>query len=370
MNLHSIGKSVAAALVLGIALTGAAPAQTGYGNVGDGLRVRQAPVMDTQGFGRPIPAYTLTIPYHWVEQGGIRWGNFDNCRGNHWELDWVASSPDYRFGAALFPNTVWTFSPNGSPVNENCPYVRAQSARDFLTWRASGIAPDARVVGYRDRYDLLAEIGLRPGPEQNPPMGTLMSFDAGEVIINYSIDGERYEALMTAAVLIYTGWLPADSPNPEFIMVTGSVLGQFMSAAPQGQLNRSFAEMIRRSMAMTPEWAREISAYNRRLHEERVRQSSAAHRARMEAAYAANEAQLQAYLARSDTSDRNHRETMEQVRGVETWDDPRTGEPVQLDRNFSYAWAIEGGGYHVTNDAGFDPVAEFGVPGTQMQLTR
>ncbi len=63
----------------------------------------------------------------------------------------------------------------------------------------------------------------------------------------------------------------------------------------------------------------------------------------------------QAYEARRASDDRVYREISEQIRGVETYDDPLETYPVQLPSDYEYAWRSSAGGYVLSNDAGFDP---------------
>ena len=72
------------------------------------------------------------------------------------------------------------------------------------------------------------------------------------------------------------------------------------------------------------------------------------------------------YNERMAIQDRTHRETMEAVRGVETYLNS-SGQPVQLDYTYRNAWQLADGSYFLTNDASFNPNATFNMDGRQLQ---
>jgi hypothetical protein len=65
------------------------------------------------------------------------------------------------------------------------------------------------------------------------------------------------------------------------------------------------------------------------------------------------------YDNRQVASDRQQRERIEAIRGVETYNDPVAGTPVQLDNSYQHAWRVNNrdNTYILTNDANFNPGA-------------
>jgi hypothetical protein len=64
--------------------------------------------------------------------------------------------------------------------------------------------------------------------------------------------------------------------------------------------------------------------------------------------------------------DRMQRESIEAVRGVETYHDPVGGWNVQLDANYDHAWRVNNqDAYILTKDPNFNP-GEYGIEATQM----
>lgn len=61
------------------------------------------------------------------------------------------------------------------------------------------------------------------------------------------------------------------------------------------------------------------------------------------------------YNKRQVSEDRIYDQFSESIRGVETYDNPVTGRPVQLPSDFSHAWVSTTGEYFLTNSAGDNP---------------
>jgi hypothetical protein len=63
----------------------------------------------------------------------------------------------------------------------------------------------------------------------------------------------------------------------------------------------------------------------------------------------------QSYQDQQASHDRIFSQVSEQIRGVETYTHPFEGRPVELPSDFKFAWAAAGGGFLLSNDAGFNP---------------
>src|SRR5690606_33933005 len=126
--------------------------------------------------------------------------------------------------------------------------------------------------------------------------------------------------------------------------------------APAGTLDLTMTEAIRRSFLPQPEWSRIIATHRARAAADfaetagRIAEINRQRNAEVSAIIASN------YDAAEASGDRDYRETMEAVRGVETYVDT-SGQHVQLDYNYRQAWQLEDGSYVLSNDAFFDPVA-------------
>ena len=64
--------------------------------------------MDNQGFGQPMPAFSLMVPQHWQTEGGVVWSQSDPCNSMGYNFAFAAAAPDRRFGVAVLPSLSWS----------------------------------------------------------------------------------------------------------------------------------------------------------------------------------------------------------------------------------------------------------------------
>ncbi|BBO84528.1 hypothetical protein DSCO28_50940 [Desulfosarcina ovata subsp. sediminis] len=63
----------------------------------------------------------------------------------------------------------------------------------------------------------------------------------------------------------------------------------------------------------------------------------------------------QSWKTRQQAEDRASREFSEYIRGTENYNDPSSGNPVELPGGYDHAWGNSLGEYVLSNDSGFDP---------------
>ena len=70
------------------------------------------------------------------------------------------------------------------------------------------------------------------------------------------------------------------------------------------------------------------------------------------------------------TDDRIQRRSLEAIRGVDTYMDPVSNKPVQLDHTYGNAWRVHGqDAYILTKSPNFNP-GQYGIEATQMKVIR
>jgi hypothetical protein len=80
-----------------------------------------------------------------------------------------------------------------------------------------------------------------------------------------------------------------------------------------------------------------------------------------------NEIQMGTWQSRNQSMDRQQRETIEGIRGVETYNDPHYGGTVQLSNQYQHAWQLRDGSYLLTDDPNFDPARALNIQGTRLR---
>jgi hypothetical protein len=181
----------------------------------------------------------------------------------------------------------------------------------------------------------------------------------------------------------------------DFRTITGGTAGTFAATAPDGALDFTMIEAVRKSFTPDPAWLQRFFALKNAIggiQTQGVAERSAIIVAGGAAATKSNIAAFQsmtnASIANSNasidatrpsdggafpgdlTGDRMQRESIEAVRGVETYHDPVGGMNVQLDATYDHAWRINNQDtYILTKDPNFNP-GQYGLEATQMGVVK
>lgn len=359
----------------GLAGAASAPAVAQNPNV---LRVKQVHAMDNSGFEKPLPAFSMLVPYHWNAEGGVVWNPQDRCNSSGYNFAFKAASPDNAFGVTVLPTVSWSAQYGMPPVQGACPSADLRSARAFLEWYVGRITPGAQVLDFRGRPDLLKDYASFAS--RTPLPGGAYSetaVDAGEVLVAFTDNGRDMRGVVAAVVILWHTHFPG-SPSmmagvpsvPDMDDFGGSSLPAFGAFAPVGKLDTRTAEMIRKSLQPGAEWSRRIAEHHAVLSRQNQKGATDRHNIRMRTSREIGEMINRGYQDRSETQERGHREFIESIRGVETYDDPYHGGTVQLDNSYDHAWQLNDGSYVLTDDPSFDPYATFGRDGQQLKVTR
>ncbi len=358
------------------------------------FQMSRVQIMDNSGFDKPIRAATVLIPAGWRAEGGVVWGPHGQC-GSDYSTRWQAVSPDGASALSMVPMPNWQGSRSAYPAGPQqnpCPDAFHASVRAFLEASAQQLFTGARVLDYRALDDEVKP--LRDMMAQLPPLPQVQGYqsqltvDAGEVLVAFTENGREMRAsLSTIATISRTRM--ADIMNPGrigFESVQGTPMNFVVVKAPNGQLDLGLRRRVLTSMRFDGEWSRRVNDFSARKQaaqaktsEEIMRINAAGSAARLQASASAHEARMGTlretndimngiYNDRQLSSDRVQRERIESIRGVETYNDPVSGGPVQLDNNYQHAWRVSNRDdtYILTNDVNFNPGA-YGIEAQQLK---
>ncbi len=333
------------------------------------LRVKRAEIMDRNGFERPMVAYTLFVPAGWTGTGAVEYAPPGGCGPDH-RINWKATAPDGSASIQMVPEEKWSGS--NMPIQDPCLQSPASSTRAYLQWWVQRNRPGARVLDYRARPELLKNLQSLVNNYPNEGMRTWV--DAGEMLVSYQVGGRPMrESIVSIGFFIHTRY-PSLEPGQNLETIQGSTLGGFAVRMPEGSLDFKTAEALRQSVQVNPEWdARMLRATNERgriamesgrIIAEQNRQGAADRSAIIaQTSRDVNQIQMGTWQSRNESMDRTQRETIETVRGVETYTDPHFGGTVQLSNQYEHAWQLTDGSYVLTDDVNFNPARAFGVQG-------
>ncbi len=332
-------------------------------------------------------ALTALIPAGWTGRGGVV--PMQGLCSEPFGVDWSAVSEDGLSSVSMFPTTVWQWSNSG--VRSDCPAAAFSSVREYLVAHIQRAAPGARILDYRARPDLAksAEDQARRRNRMTADAGLAgMSAraDGGEILYAYSLNGTDMRGAAAATAIFYESQLPNPMGGDPLRNLTGATLGSFAATAPNGKLDFTLVEAVRRSVAPNPEWLKRLFALQNQLGQIAVQGTEERAAIIVAGGAVATRSNIAAFEAmanagrnsgssgdsnRSDgTDDRIQRESIEAIRGVETYHDPVEGGAVQLDATYDHAWRVTNqDAYILTKDPNFNP-GQYGIEATQMGVVQ
>ncbi len=344
-------------------------------------RLERVQVVDTAGFGEPLPALTIEVPAGWIARGGVDWRREVECIGNTHAFDWSAASPDGLYEVSLLPKLSWQVqsAPGGIVPLNPCPAAPMATVRDYLEQLTRSARPDARVLGYRDRPDLVAQQAAA-ARQNGQPSPTRLRHESGELLIGYRLQGQEMRESIVASVTFseLQGTVAAWSE-------TGIAL-----RAPDGLLDEALLERMRRSGRYEQAWAERMTAWSaqhvervnqrqvasiqqwhaRRMNEISLAGMAARHRIRMDTIADIGRINQQIVADTGATDARIHAATIDAIQEVQPWRDPASGHAVDLPIHYAHAWQLGDGRQFMTNDASFDPERDLGVAGHRLEPAR
>ena len=286
--------------------------------------------------------------------------------------------PDGVSGIAFVAKPTWSIVKSYLQFDRGppgpCESVNWTTAKEFLEALARQTSPQARILDYQTRPDLIEQQDkfnrLLPSINDENFKFTLRT-DAGQILFAHTVNGREVREMITASIL-FSETQMADVMNPGrvgMVIFNGVPVSVVYSRAPAGQLNARLSDVVTKSITPTAEWSRRTFQYNMkkqqdafermmadaRYREEQRRQMFQAHQQKMADMQASQAQRDKLYDQKNLASDRTQREFIEAVRGVETYHEPVEGGVVQLDNTFNHAWRVRDGSYLLTDDPNFRP---------------
>ena len=342
------------------------------------VRLAKGQIMDPSGFERPMAATSVLVPVGWQAQGGVVWRAGDPCAVGDYTINWSAIGPDGISAVAFVAKPMWSIVKSYLQYDRGppgpCETANWTTAKEFLEALARQTSPDARILDYRTRQDLIdqQEQKNKMLPDTNSDLVKLtLRSDAGQILFAHAVNGREVREMITASVLFGETQI-ADVLNPGrlgMVIVDARPVSLVYARAPAGQLNPELSEVISKSVAPTAEWSRRTFQYNMKKQQDAFeammlqgkyselqrQQMFNDHQKKMADSQAAQAQRDRMYDQNALLSDKNQREFVEAIRGVETYHEPVDGGVVQLDNTFDHAWRVRDGTYLLTDDPNFRP---------------
>jgi hypothetical protein len=339
---------------------------------GHSYRMKMAKIVDQGGFETPMVAATILIPADWQSQGATTWNIKDKC--NTIQTTFRASGPDGR-AYEVFPAYNWAWADDPTFLRQSaaqtaqfgahaCDVIPPVGAADFLKQNLAKIRPDAKLAGIESDAKLMQILQDQARQaEQAAAQYRLQQSvrpDAIRARLKYSLNGKPVEEWIVVATVI-TGTL-----GPSFDIRSGRATQAYTyncrasmiaERAPQGQLDSSekLFDLISSTFHADQAWLGRVT--QNALAIQKIELKGIQDRANIVSKNAEDirSIQQQGYENRQRTLDQSEAEFSQVIRGVETYQNPGTGERVELDSNYGHAWVNGKGEYLLSDQAGFDP---------------
>lgn len=334
------------------------------------FRLQNAQILDQHGFGRVMTAMTMLIPAGWRASGGVVWqSNPALCGKNATHVEWRAVAADGLSAIELLPQESWSGNNLQLPaMPQGCPNVTISNVKDYLHWYAGRVRPGARILEYRDRPDMTTSLGAYNRSDRGVA-GELKSWvQGGELLLASQVDGRDMRESLAIVVVFMLNRMSGVMPGEIREFVTISAMAALAVRAPQEQFDLKFAEMIRRSMKVDPQWSTAMAAHNQKMMGIAAKGAADRHEIRMQTAREVAEINRQGDENRQASRDRGHSEFVRMIREVEIYVDPKSKESIELPSTHDRIWRLEDGTYLFTNDAALQPGRDLGVEGRQLEV--
>lgn len=362
------------------------PSAWGAAGAGPGpatLRMRLIRVMDNEGWEQPVEAFRLLLPADWGAQAWVRWSPAGiNCPARLIDAGLQALAPDRITGFELMPTEAWRWVDDaqlrqGLQQQEAnmqrmtgsvaCPWSPITTAGEFLRQmvlpkRRGG----AQVLGTEPDQALAQLFDAQVRPIFAPLVANRLvagfRVDAARVRIGYAVAGAPVEEILTAAILSVVQVSPSiqqlsggggapnrsTQSNAQLLVATRAPAGRGAEAAPL------FATILGTFRA-NPQWLQAVESVRANLAA--IARGGAVDRARIwrEAGEEIARTQGEAWRRQQAVQSSLASQYSQTIRGVQSYADPTTGQPIELSGGYARAFANGRGEYILTNDALFDP---------------
>lgn len=320
-----------------------------------------------------MPYCALQIPVGWQFGGEVRW-RYDDV-SNPVTVAARATDPNHPRSVELFPRTACYWLQGASAYNRResrdlgqlnvAPMPPAAALREAILKIYRAQVPGIQVVGTRELPGLAAM--LKCDPAKNHGIG---------VKVTYTENGTPMEEEFYA--LYYYIPIGYDGPQGHSVQLDWGVDLVHSFKAPVGEIDqhRDLFSYVIHSIHVNPTWMQRAVGINKYLNDqfnrnlaqgyaqiEAAGQLSRQISANNDAMIASMDQQRAATNATSATNRSSADKFDDNIRGVDTVNDPYTGTSQQTG---TYHWTDGYGSYANTNDPNFDPNRTANVTWTQM----
>lgn len=330
-------------------------------------QMQRALGVDATGFGKPVPAFAVAVPQGWQARGGIIWNTNDPCSTYGYDFSWAAVSQDQRYGVAMVPAMRWMSTPPQNGMRA-CPVMQIGSARDAISTLVSRILPNAQMIDYRPRPDLIREIGVQPGQfDLGSGAWIRTHVEAGEGLFSYSDErGTPMRATLSLVAIANETFLPGNGIMPNFSSVVGETSPAWAAFAPDGELNLEMSEKMRLSVRLNPEWQQAIMDHQAKINGDNRRTTAKIGEINREASEFVGRLSQEGFESRGRAIERGRTAFLNTINEREVWRDT-DGSTLNAPAGGTNMWRLDDGSYLSSDNPNLNPFEATGQFGTSLE---
>jgi Cysteine rich repeat len=369
--------------------TGAAPKAAAGTGSGSYLRMKQvqiiAPVVDPSlGNGKDpvnLPVLDLLIPSTWEFKSNVAFNTTSGCIADSFSVSWEAKSADGSTAFQGAPDAGWQYAddpaalhnltdPNRRQINAQgkpCPVKKPMKAEDYFRQNVFTVFPNGSTVVSIDPFPELNEIARKQlGLAADDSKAGESQTEAIRARVEFQKDGKAMEDWVALVVVTRT-----------FRQGRGAfydchAIDIMALRAEKGKLDASdklFKVMISslRPEAKWQAYSNHWIAWRYQVEAKKNAQIDA-----MIAAFQNHVAQtLNEVTANAQQGSMNSAFAFDQnIRGVQTFRDPTTGNTMELSNMYDHAWLNGSNEYIMSDDPNFNPNGQLNGSWNQLQVVQ
>jgi Cysteine rich repeat len=353
------------------------------------LRMKQvqiiAPVVDPAlGHGNDpvnMPVLDMLIPSTWDLKSNVGFNTQSGCISDSFSVSWEAKSVDGSMAFQGAPDYSWQYADDPAalrgltdpsrrqinPQGKPCAVKKPMKAEDFIRENMATLFPNGRVVSVEPFAELnqMARKQLGLPPDDAGKAGDTRT-DATRARVEYQKDGKALEEWVVLVVVTRV-----------FRQSRGALYDchaiDFMALrAPKGQLdgNDRLFKVLISSIRPEQKWqdyTNKWLAWRYQVEAKKIAQIDA-----IWADFQNKVAQtLMDVTANQQRGSLNAAYgTSQNIRGVQTFRDPRTGSTMELSNQYDHAWLNGSNEYIMSDDPNFNPNGQLSGDWNQLQVVR
>jgi len=362
-----------------VAAGGAAP--------GSYLRMKQAQVIahvvdPALGGKVDLPAMDMLIPSAWDFKGSVAGNTTEGCFSDFYAVAWEATSSDGSIAFQGAPNDSWQYTDDPAELRKltdpnrralglhgkPCPVKKPMKAEEYFRQNVFSAFPGGSTVVSVAPFPELnqmarKQLGLPPDDAGNS--GSART-DAIRARVEFQKDGKTLEDWVALVVVTRT-----------FRQGRGAfydchAIDVMALRAPKGQLgaNEKLFKVMISSVRPEPKWQAYSNGFIAKLY-----QAEAQKEATMDAMVAAFQKHvadtIMGVTANAERGAQNSAFGFDQnIRGVQTFRDPTTGNTMELSNLYDHAWLNGSNEYIMSDDPNFNPNGQLSGNWNQLQPVR